>query len=558
MSEQLDRRPVALFYSYAQEDEPFREQLEKHLSLLQRQGLISPWHHRQILPGQPWAQEIDEHLQMAAIILLLISPDFLASDYCYEIEMRRAIERHQRGEARVIPLILRPCDWHDAPFGSLEALPRNRKPISTWKHPDEAFAEVAHYLRQIIEHPEDTSLTLIRSSNPPTQQKHIPRRSILTLVLSTIGTAGAAGMLWKFWPDVGTIFAPSKHLLAKVPTHAPEPPITPSTSASYSLFFGSNDNNVYGVDDSGHPLWPPFTTGSYVDSSPIIVGDTIYVGSQDAHVYGIDARTGLPVCNFAMGARTVSSPVYSNGLIYIGSQDHYVYAFTPNCQVKWKTLVSEAIDASAAVSDGVVYICSRDNHIYALRADKGSLLWMHPAGSSTPFVENSTVYVGSGNGLYALDARTGAEKWVFSRGSSFNSPFVMSNVVYAATGDDKARLYAVHTNDGSVVWSFQAEGAVDSLPRVVNGIIYIGSEDKPGHVYAIRSEDGSLLWKRQVPGEVYTSVIYANGVLYFGCQDSSLYALNAIDGSFRQSFGTNGSVKTNDEVNSTPLVIPSL
>ena len=106
MREQQGNRgvPLSLFISYAQEDEPLRQQLEKHLSLLRRQGLISAWHNRAILAGSEWARDIDEHLNTASIILLLISPDFLASDYCYDIEMQRALERHQRREARVIPM----------------------------------------------------------------------------------------------------------------------------------------------------------------------------------------------------------------------------------------------------------------------------------------------------------------------------------------------------------------------------------------------------------------------------------------------------------------------
>src|SRR5947209_8334377 len=94
--------PVEVFISYAHEDELLRQQLETHLSPLQRQGLISDWHDRQLLAGDEWAREIDQHLETASIILLLISPNFLASDYCYEIEMRRALERHKLGDARVI------------------------------------------------------------------------------------------------------------------------------------------------------------------------------------------------------------------------------------------------------------------------------------------------------------------------------------------------------------------------------------------------------------------------------------------------------------------------
>jgi hypothetical protein len=105
-----------LFYSYAREDEAFRVTLERHVSLLQRQGLLVTWHDRSIPPGREWKQEIDAHLATAAIILLLISPDFLASEYCYDREMLQAMERHYTGEAHVIPIIVRPCQWQDAPL----------------------------------------------------------------------------------------------------------------------------------------------------------------------------------------------------------------------------------------------------------------------------------------------------------------------------------------------------------------------------------------------------------------------------------------------------------
>ena len=143
--------PVAVFYAYAHEDEPLREQLENHLRLLSRQGLISEWHDHQILPGAVWAQEIDAHLNSASIILLLISSNFLASDYCYGVEMQRALERHSRGEARVIPIFLRPVDWESAPFAHLQGLPRNGKPVTEWNNQDAAFRNIARELRRTLD-----------------------------------------------------------------------------------------------------------------------------------------------------------------------------------------------------------------------------------------------------------------------------------------------------------------------------------------------------------------------------------------------------------------------
>ncbi len=144
-------QPLEIFYSYAHEDEELRDKLEKHLSLLKRQGVISDWHDREITAGSEWANQISEYLESAQIILLLISPDFLASDYCHDVEMTRAMERHHNKEARVIPIILRPVDWEGAPFSKLQCLPRNAEPVTLWKNEDAAFRDIAKGIRKVAE-----------------------------------------------------------------------------------------------------------------------------------------------------------------------------------------------------------------------------------------------------------------------------------------------------------------------------------------------------------------------------------------------------------------------
>jgi len=138
----IHHESVVLFLSYAHEDEALLRILEVHLSLLKRQSLISTWYDRQIVPGTDWAETISTHLEQASIILLLVSPDFLASDYCYDVEMRRALKRHESKEARVIPIILRPCGWNHAPFAHLSCLPQDGKPITTWDNQDIAWNDV--------------------------------------------------------------------------------------------------------------------------------------------------------------------------------------------------------------------------------------------------------------------------------------------------------------------------------------------------------------------------------------------------------------------------------
>ncbi len=145
--------PVKVFISYAHEDEPLSKELEKQLKSLRRQGLIEVWHDRDISAGTEWERETNKHLNDADIILLLVSPDFMDSDYCYSIEMSRAMERHSRGEARVIPIILRYVYWQKAPFGDLQVLPTDAKPVksSLWYDLDEAFFDVTLGILKVVQ-----------------------------------------------------------------------------------------------------------------------------------------------------------------------------------------------------------------------------------------------------------------------------------------------------------------------------------------------------------------------------------------------------------------------
>ncbi len=148
---------TSIFFSYSHKDEELRDQLEVHLSALKRSGLIDTWHDRIILAGDEFGDEISENLEAADIILLLVSADFIASDYCYAVEMRRALERHDAGEARVIPVILRPCDWHDTPFGKLQAAPKDGKAVRSWPDLDEAFLDIVRAIKAALPNRKDES-----------------------------------------------------------------------------------------------------------------------------------------------------------------------------------------------------------------------------------------------------------------------------------------------------------------------------------------------------------------------------------------------------------------
>jgi TIR domain len=142
--------PYEVFISYSHADRKLLDELAKHLSNLRKQGIISNWFDGDILPGTVWRTELMNHLNQANIILLLVSADFINSDFCYDIEMIRAIERHDADEARVLPIILRPCDWAGTPFAELQALPDSAKPVVIWPTHDEAFTDVVKGIRKAI------------------------------------------------------------------------------------------------------------------------------------------------------------------------------------------------------------------------------------------------------------------------------------------------------------------------------------------------------------------------------------------------------------------------
>ncbi|BCL80048.1 tetratricopeptide repeat protein [Ktedonobacteria bacterium brp13] len=165
-------KAIKIFYSYSHKDEALRKNLEKHLAILRRLGIISDWHDRNIMPGNNWEQEIDENLDAAHLILFLISSDFLASDYCYGREMQRALARQALGDAQVVPILVRSVSWEDAPFHHLQVLPRNGVPIksSKWLE-DEAWTQVVKELRKVI-----SEIRITEHSTEAIIDKHQPAR----------------------------------------------------------------------------------------------------------------------------------------------------------------------------------------------------------------------------------------------------------------------------------------------------------------------------------------------------------------------------------------------
>lgn len=176
-----DTRPIKIFYSYSHKDKRLRDKLETYLSALQQEGVIQEWHDGCIKAGQEWEPLIYQQLAAADLVLLLISPDFLQSEFCYRIEMEEALKRHKMSQVCVIPILLRPTDWEKSPFSKLQCLPADGKPVTRWHPQDEAFLDIVRGVRKIIEEwrPEPSRTT------PSQTASHMRKKSHLAKTLHT-------------------------------------------------------------------------------------------------------------------------------------------------------------------------------------------------------------------------------------------------------------------------------------------------------------------------------------------------------------------------------------
>lgn len=148
--EMADKK-VRVFLSYSHVDEEFKNKLDIHFAPLKRSNKIETWNDRKLVPGTLFDDEIRKHLCEDEIIILLISADFISSDYCYEIEMMKALERMKNSDAIVIPIILRPCLWKETPLKDIQALPKNGTPISKYPDADDAYLEIVQSVNNIVE-----------------------------------------------------------------------------------------------------------------------------------------------------------------------------------------------------------------------------------------------------------------------------------------------------------------------------------------------------------------------------------------------------------------------
>lgn len=163
----MSEQPVSIFFSYSHKDEDLRDELESHLAFLRWQGRISAWHDRRLLPGNEWDHVIKKELNQADIILLLVTHNFINSQYCWDVEVKRALERHDAEEASVVPIILKPCLWEETPFSKLNALPKDGKAVTVWEDQDLAFVNVAKGIKKLVEEYSRLKAERLQPSPPP-------------------------------------------------------------------------------------------------------------------------------------------------------------------------------------------------------------------------------------------------------------------------------------------------------------------------------------------------------------------------------------------------------
>jgi outer membrane protein assembly factor BamB len=315
-----------------------------------------------------------------------------------------------------------------------------------------------------------------------------------------------------------------------------------------------------------------YRTRGEVFSSPAVVSGTIYFGSYDGMVYAVDAETGTQLWAFPTGSPVRSSPAVDGRMVYVGSNNGNVYALDANTGEKqWQFPAKLPVFSSPSVMNGVVYVgsgstdqvdLSRDptkdaGIIFALDAKTGTERWSFSTPGivlSSPAISGNMVFFGSWDGgVYALNAESGQECWHFPTSSTvLSSPAVADGVVYVGSYD--GNVYALDANTGEKRWHRLTGGLVYSSPAVAAGVVYVGSFD--GYLYAVDAATGRDRWEplwlggqqRDKPSEVRSSPAVVGDTIYVGSNDGHVYAVDATRGTILWQFPTGGEVRSSPTV----------
>jgi len=274
-----------------------------------------------------------------------------------------------------------------------------------------------------------------------------------------------------------------------------------------------------------------YTTGGWVESSPVVADGIVFVGSNDGNVYALNQHTGAKVWNYTTGSPVYSSPAVAYGKVYVASFDHKVYCLDAATGAHiWNYTTGGWMRSSPAVVDGKVYVGSDGGGVYCLNATTKALIWNYPIGSwtytSSPAVADGRVYVGSIDGkVYCIDATTGAHIWNYTTGGWVtSSPAVADGKIYVGSYDGK--VYCLNATTKALIWNYTTSGNVHSSPAVADGKVYVGSYD--GKVYCLNATTKALIWNYTTGSPVYSSPAVADGMLFVGSNDNTTYAFGNI------------------------------
>lgn len=546
-----------IFCSYAPEDQNSFEELQNQLqpSLKGRAAIL--WGERNVLPGGKRERVINEYLNKASIILLLVSVSSLNSPECQH-HVQQAMEKYKREKTPVIPIILRSCHWEDQPFGGLQVLPRDSKPINSKSRSDRDKAwydittEIQRTLNELPKKPPLLIRIKLRWSNQKSSQQddHVGATSSGMKMSMTPQSSKYRRMPTSFITLTSLLIAcvliasllvflriakSNSQQPATTPTHPGVTTTVPATSSpglvNVSMFGFDTQHTHFNPSEriispstvrSLKLRWTaPIGTGvadTFFPSSPAVVNGIVYVGSWDGRLYALDARTGKVRWFAQTGdhitsslAHITSSPTVVKGVVYVGSWDHKLYAFNADgcsqspCSPLWVSAPTvNSIFSSPVVNNGIVYVGSQDGNLYAYNATgcDGKTSSCNPLWS------------------IQLGIPTSSQPGVPS------SPAVANGIVYVGSWDSK--VYAIDTTTHSVKWSYLTGGMIWSSPAIVNGLIYIGSTDNK--LYALDALGGKLAWTYTTGGAIHSSPAIAHGVVYIGSDDGELYALTADKG----------------------------
>jgi serine/threonine-protein kinase len=345
------------------------------------------------------------------------------------------------------------------------------------------------------------------------------------------------------------------------------------TVVDNTVYFGSQDFNLYALDtDTGSIRWK-FKTGSFVDSSPTVVGGVVYFGSNDGYFYALDAKTGKEFWKFSTGQRIKSSAAVADGMVFFGSNNYSLYALDARTGERiWRHRTRGYVLASPAVANGIIYFGSMDNSFYALQASNGRFRLLYKANEmqSSPAVKDGVVYFNSAGRLHAIDGSDrnwpgehslrghwfqlwafriapmppplSGKMWSFPLGeSSPTSPIVIDNTIYTTADNklvridiDKIDFSRVATMrripdfleyiDSELGWVYEGtQETYRSSPTLGDNVIYIGGAD--GIVHAVDATSGEQLWSYDTGAKINSSPALDNGILYITSENGTIYAL---------------------------------